>query len=232
MKKIIFLLSTALLLSASVAQADIPQSGYFLSKDGVPLTEEQITAPSIRSNPMKPISTNELQAMMALPQSVNTLIELTVTEDGYPTDVLVKQSSGSIVLDQYAINSVNDWTFSPSKLGDKSVKAKVSVPVHFVSMKVVTPATIVKKELATPSKEEKQLIDRSHPVLQLTLSISDKGFVNGIAGIKPTTNLSAGDMAILKKYMEKSIKSWTFTPAKNPEGIAISDEITVTVPLM
>ena len=168
MKKIIFLLSTALLLSASVAQADIPQSGYFLSKDGVPLTEEQITAPSIRSNPMKPISTNELQAMMALPQSVNTLIELTVTEDGYPTDVLVKQSSGSIVLDQYAINSVNDWTFSPSKLGDKSVKAKVSVPVHFVSMKVVTPATIVKKELATPSKEEKQLIDRSHPVLQLT----------------------------------------------------------------
>ena len=58
MKKIVFLLSTALLLSASVAQADIPQSGYFLSKDGVPLTEEQITAPSIRSNPMKPISTN------------------------------------------------------------------------------------------------------------------------------------------------------------------------------
>lgn len=232
MKKIIFLLSTALLLSASVAQADIPQSGYFLSKDGVPLTEEQITAPSIRSNPMKPISTNELQAMMALPQSVNTLIELTVNEDGYPTDVLVKQSSGSIVLDQYAINSVNDWTFSPSKLGDKSVRAKVSVPVHFVSMKVVTPATIVKKELATPSKEEKQLIARSHPVLQLTLSISDKGFVNGIVGIKPTTNLSAGDMAILKKYMEKSIKSWTFTPAKNPEGIAISDEITVTVPLM
>lgn len=232
MKKIVFLLSTALLLSASVAQADIPQSGYFLSKDGVPLTEEQITAPSIRSNPMKPISTNELQAMMALPQSVNTLIELTVNEDGYPTDVLVKQSSGSIVLDQYAINSVNDWTFSPSKLGDKSVRAKVSVPVHFVSMKVVTPATIVKKELATPSKEEKQLIARSHPVLQLTLSISDKGFVNGIVGIKPTTNLSAGDMAILKKYMEKSIKSWTFTPAKNPEGIAISDEITVTVPLM
>lgn len=232
MKKIVFLLSTALLLSASVAQADIPQSGYFLSKDGVPLTEEQITAPSIRSNPMKPISTNELQAMMALPQSVNTLIELTVNEDGYPTDVLVKQSSGSIVLDQYAINSVNDWTFSPSKLGDKSVRAKVSVPVHFVSMKVVTPATIVKKELATPSKEEKQLIARSHPVLQLTLSISDKGFVNGIVGIKPTTNLSAGDMAILKKYMEESIKSWTFTPAKNPEGIAISDEITVTVPLM
>lgn len=232
MKKIVFLLSTALLLSASVAQADIPQSGYFLSKDGVPLTEEQITAPSIRSNPMKPISTNELQAMMALPQSVNTLIELTVNEDGYPTDVLVKQSSGSIVLDQYAINSINDWTFSPSKLGDKSVRAKVSVPVHFVSMKVVTPATIVKKELATPSKEEKQLIARSHPVLQLTLSISDKGFVNEIVGIKPTTNLSAGDMAILKKYMEKSIKSWTFTPAKNPEGIAISDEITVTVPLM
>lgn len=232
MKKIIFLLSTALLLSASVAQADIPQSGYFLSKDGVPLTEEQITAPSIRSNPMKPISTNELQAMMALPQSVNTLIELTVTEDGYPTDVLVKQSCGSIVLDQYAINSVNDWTFSPSKLGDKSVRAKVSVPVHFISMKVVTPATIVKKELAAPSKEEKQLIDHLHPVLQLTLSISDKGVVNGIADIKPTTNLSAGNMAILKKYMEKSIKSWTFTPAKNPEGTAISDEITVTVPLM
>ena len=56
MKRILISLSAALLLSSGISQAAVPQGGYFLDKNGVPLTEEMQTKPSLKSNPMLPQS--------------------------------------------------------------------------------------------------------------------------------------------------------------------------------
>ena len=80
MKKILILLSAALLLSSGISQAAVPQGGYFLDKNGVPLTEEMQTKPSLKSNPMLPQSGAVHAAMESLPHSSATVIRMTVTE--------------------------------------------------------------------------------------------------------------------------------------------------------
>ena len=47
MKRILISLSAAFLLSSGISQAAVPQGGYFLDKDGVPLTEEMQTKPAL-----------------------------------------------------------------------------------------------------------------------------------------------------------------------------------------
>ena len=140
MKKILILLSAALLLSSGISQAAVSQGGYFLDKNGVPLTEEMQTKPSLKSNPMLPQSGAVHAAMESLPHSSATVIRMTVTEDGIPADAVVTQSAGSVVLDEYAMRCVEGWRFNPAKLGDKPVSAAVSIPVRFLSMMVSTPA--------------------------------------------------------------------------------------------
>ena len=79
MKRILISLSAALLLSSGISQASVPQGGYFLDKDGVPLTEEMQTKPSLKSNPMLPQSGAVHAAMESLPHSSATVIRMTVT---------------------------------------------------------------------------------------------------------------------------------------------------------
>ena len=50
MKKILISLSAALLLSSGISHAAVPQGGYFLDKNGVPLTEEMQDRKSTRLN--------------------------------------------------------------------------------------------------------------------------------------------------------------------------------------
>lgn len=231
MKKIIFAMAASLLFSASSMAADIPDGGYFLSKDGVPLTEEQMSPPQIRSNPMRPMSRDVMAAMAELPHSINTVVKLAVTEDGYPAELTVEQSSTSVVLDQYAVNSVSDWTFKPSKLGEKSVKAYVTVPVHFVSMKVATPATAVSKDMAKASPKEQAVLDRLYPLLRVTVYVTSAGKSDGKPVIEAASMMEKEDLDILSSYVERSIPNWTFTPAQNPDGEAISQEIIVSLSL-
>ena len=77
MKRILISLSAALLLSSGISQAAVPQGGYFLDKDGVPLTEEMQTKPSLKSNPMLPQSGAVHSAMESLPHSSATVIRKT-----------------------------------------------------------------------------------------------------------------------------------------------------------
>jgi len=67
MKRILISLSAALLLSSGISQAAVPQGGYFLDKNGVPLTEEMQTKPSLKSNPMLPQSGAVHAAMESQP---------------------------------------------------------------------------------------------------------------------------------------------------------------------
>src|SRR3712207_1298322 len=99
MKKILVSLSAVLLFSAGLVQATVPQGGYFLDKNGIPLTKEMQTPPSLKSNPMLPQSGAVHDAMEALDHSSSTVIRLTVTEDGMPADAIVTQSAGSVILD-------------------------------------------------------------------------------------------------------------------------------------
>ena len=173
MKKILILLSAALLLSSGISQAAVPQGGYFLDKNGVPLTEEMQTKPSLKSNPMLPQSGAVHAAMESLPHSSATVIRMTVTEDGIPADAVVTQSAGSVVLDEYAMRCVEGWRFNPAKLGDKPVSAAVSIPVRFLSMMVSTPAAPSDRPMKKASAEVKEAIERNnHPVIRVSVYIT------------------------------------------------------------
>ena len=132
MKKLILTSLLTLALAAS-ASAAVPAGGVYLDKDGTPLTEAQQVPPSLRSHKMAPQNAAIQEAMAALPHSTSTLIALTVTEDGTAANASVVQSSGSIILDQYAIDSVNLWQFHPAKRGDRSVSTSVTIPLRFIS---------------------------------------------------------------------------------------------------
>ena len=132
MKKLILTSLLTLALAAS-ASAAVPSGGVYLDKDGTPLTEAQQVPPSLRSHKMAPQNAAIQEAMAALPHSTSTLIALTVTEDGTAANASVAQSSGSIILDQYAIDSVNLWQFRPAKRGDRSVSTSVTIPLRFIS---------------------------------------------------------------------------------------------------
>ena len=89
MKRILISLSAALLLSSGISQAAVPHGRIrSLYKNGVPLTEEMQTKAKSESNPMLPQSGAVHAAMESLPHSSATVIRMTVTEDGIPTDAL------------------------------------------------------------------------------------------------------------------------------------------------
>lgn len=59
------------------------------------------------------------------------MIQVEVTADGQPRDVIIARSSGSSLLDEAALNAVKRWRFIPAKRGGETVEAKVLVPVEF-----------------------------------------------------------------------------------------------------
>ena len=232
MKKILVLLSAGFLLSSGFSQAAVPQGGYFLDKNGVPLTEEMQTKPSLKSNPMLPQSGAVHTAMESLEHSSATVIRMTVTEDGTPADAVVVQSAGSVVLDEYAIRCVEGWRFNPAKLEDKPVRAAVSIPVRFLSMMVSKPATPADRSMKKPSDEVKEAIERNnHPVIHVSVYITADGKTDGRPKADNSGNLPGSDFKILSGYAENSVAAWIFTPAMNPDGEPIPQELIVPVQL-
>lgn len=59
------------------------------------------------------------------------LVDVLVKADGKPAKVAVLNSSGSIALDEAALEAVRQWHFIPAKKGGHSIEASVIVPIDF-----------------------------------------------------------------------------------------------------
>lgn len=231
MKKLILTSLLTLALAAS-ASAAVPAGGVYLDKDGTPLTEAQQVPPSLRSHKMAPQNAAIQEAMANLPHSTSTLIALTVTEDGTAANASVAQSSGSIILDQYAIDSVNLWQFRPAKRGDRSVSTSVTIPLRFISTMISVPAAPASQVLKDMSDEVREAAERNrHPVLTVKVYIKSDGTMDGAPEVLKDETFPTADFKILSKYVVSSVKSWTFTPARNPSGDAIGSAILISVQL-
>lgn len=229
MKKLILTSLLTLALAAS-ASAAVPTGGVYLDKDGTPLTEAQQVPPSLKSHKMAPQNAAIQEAMAQLPHSTSTLIALTVTEDGSAANASVAQSSGSIILDQYAIDSVNLWQFQPAKRGDRSVSTNVTIPLRFVSTMIAVPATPAAQVLKDMSDEVREAAERNnHPVLTVKVYVNSDGTMDGAPEVVKDEQVSSADFKTLSKYVTASVKTWTFTPAQNPDGEAIGSEVLIPV---
>ena len=231
MKKLILTSLLTLALAAS-ASAAVPAGGVYLDKDGTPLTEAQQVPPSLRSHKMAPQNAAIQEAMAALPHSTSTLIALTVTEDGTAANASVAQSSGSIILDQYAIDSVNLWQFHPAKRGDRSVSTSVTIPLRFISTMISVPAAPTSQVLKDMPEEVREAAERNaHPILTVKVYVNSDGKMDGAPEVMKDEKLSGADFKALSKYVTASVKTWTFTAAKNPDGEAIGSEVLIPVQL-
>lgn len=229
MKKLILTSLLTLALAAS-ASAAVPASGVYLDKDGTPLTEAQQVPPSLKSHKMAPQNAAIQEAMSQLPHSTSTLIALTVTEDGTAANASVAESSGSIILDQYAIDSVNLWQFRPAKRGDRSVATSVTIPLRFISTMVSVPAAPASQVLKDMSDEVREAAERNdHPVLTVKVYVKSDGTMDGAPEVMKNEQISGADFKTLSKYVTASVKTWTFTPAQNPDGETIGSEVLIPV---
>ncbi|MGH8527852.1 MAG: energy transducer TonB, partial [Gammaproteobacteria bacterium] len=59
------------------------------------------------------------------------LLRVLVNAEGHPEGIQVNRSSGFARLDSAAREAVSQWRFVPAKLGDRSVRAWVIVPIVF-----------------------------------------------------------------------------------------------------
>lgn len=59
------------------------------------------------------------------------LLNVQVSPKGLPLSVLVKRSSGFVLLDKAALEAVKRWRFAPATRGGIPVMAKVDVPIRF-----------------------------------------------------------------------------------------------------
>lgn len=232
MKKLLIALTAVLAFGSGVADAAVPEGGYFLDKNGVPLTKEQSTPPEIKTHPTPPMSRLVYDAVKALPHSSSTLIRLTVNEDGFPVGPAVALSAGSVILDEYAVKSVIDWTFIPAKMGDKAVNSSVLVPVRFVSLMVATPSAVKSQPMTTPSVAVKEAAERNHhPLMHVSVHIESDGTIQEKPVALENEQLSEEDFKLLARYAEKCVRDWTFTPAVNPDGEIIPEDTVLAVQL-
>lgn len=68
-------------------------------------------------------------------QQGTVLLEVKVSARGRALQVLVKESSGYIILDEAALNTVRDWEFEPARMGTVAVDSRIEVPVRFLLAK-------------------------------------------------------------------------------------------------
>jgi len=85
------------------------------------------TSARYRSNP-RPEYPEEARR---LHQEGVVLLSVEVSEDGRATDVSLKRSSGSDLLDQAALQAVKRWTFEPARVASLPVSSRVDVPIRF-----------------------------------------------------------------------------------------------------
>lgn len=230
MKKILISLSLLLTLGFT-ASAAIPREGVYLDKEGSPITEEQMVPPSVKSAPMLPQSAAVHEALSQLPHAASTVLILSIDEDGAVTHEEIAESSSSLILDQYAAGSAKSWTFHPARRGDEDIPLTVRIPVHFTSALVSVPPAPEKQVMADMKEKEEQAAEKSgHPSFTVKLSIDRNGKMSAPPVIeKEGTGLSDADFKILSSYIERSLRQWTFAPARNPDGEAIDAETAISI---
>lgn len=59
------------------------------------------------------------------------VLRVFVRADGTPAEIAINKSSGSVRLDQAALEAVRRWRFVPARQGDAPVEAPVLVPISF-----------------------------------------------------------------------------------------------------
>ena len=229
MKKLILTSLLTLALAAS-ASATVPAGGVYLDKDGTPLTEAQQIPPSLKSQKMAPQTTAIREALASLPGNRMVLIMLTITEDGNATNISVMNSSGSVILDQYAVDSVEHWQFQPAKRGEKAVSSSAKAPILFISTMVSVPAAPASQVLKDMSDEVREAAERNnHPILTVKVYVKSDGTMDSAPEVMKNEQISGADFKTLSKYVTASVKTWTFTPAQNPDGEAIGSEVLIPV---
>lgn len=234
MKKIILSLSLLLALGSLSMAADLPEDGVYLNKDGTPITAAEEIPPSLSSAKMMPQTEAVHEALASLSHSSATVLRITINEDGTVTHAEVEQSSSSLILDQYAASSVESWHFKPARRGDRTVTSTASVPVRFISAMVSTPAAPKETFLKDMNESVRQAAERNgHPLISVKAFITSGGKLDGKpAALKgENTSMSSGDFKILSAYAEDCVRRWTFTPALNPDGEAISSTAVFPVQL-
>lgn len=232
MKKILISLSLPLLLSLGIsASAALPKEGIYLDKDGSPVTEEQMVPPSLKSAKMLPQTQAVHDALFTLPHSVSTVLLLSINEDGAVTHEEVAESSSSIVLDQYAASSAESWSFRPARRGDKAVPFTVRIPVRFTSSMTAVPPQPLSQVMSDMTEKERTAAEEAgHPSLSVRISIDQNGKMDKAPEvIKEGTSLSDENFKILSRYIERSLRQWTFSPARNPDGENIAAETTLSL---
>jgi protein TonB len=61
------------------------------------------------------------------------LLSVTVDQEGHPTTVILRRSSGYHILDDAAIATVKRWLFKPATQNGRKIDSRVEVPVRFVA---------------------------------------------------------------------------------------------------
>lgn len=231
MKKLLIALTAVLAFGSGVADAAVPEGGYFLDKNGVPLTKEQSTPPKIKTHPTPPMSRLVYNAVKALPHS-STIIRFIINEEGLPVGTEVTQSAGSVILDEYAVNSLKYWTFIPAKKDGKAVKHRASVSIHFASLKVAKPSTVKRQAMKIASAAVKDAVKRNHhPLMYVFVHIEQDGTIKEAPVALENEQLNEEDFKLLARYAEKCVRDWTFTPAVNPDGEIIPEDTILAVQL-
>lgn len=234
-KRSITTLALALFLGlSSTSYAAVPESGVYLNKDGTPVSEAEQTPPQLVSHTMPPQTAAVQNAMALLPHSSAAYVEFTVNEFGQTEDASIRQSSGSVILDEYAVTAVQGWTFKPARQGDRNVSAAVSVPVRFVSTMVALPAAPKTQPMKEVPQKVRTLLDGQEGGLDVPLLVrvtSDGSVESAEAAPWDGSLLSGSDQKTIQAFAAKCVQDWTFTPAQNPDGEAIVSTATVIVHL-
>ncbi len=84
--------------------------------------------PNYKNNPTPPYP----ESAKARGQQGTVILSLTINEEGLPTAVSIKKSSGVLALDQAAAKAAKKWTFSPAKRFGIAVSSVIEIPVTFV----------------------------------------------------------------------------------------------------
>lgn len=234
MKRIkISALLLALAVSGSAVSAAVPAGGVYLNKDGTPVAAEEEQPPRLVSNPMPAMSAAVQHAMALLPRSGVSSVQFTVDEYGQPKDASIAESSGSVVLDEYAVCAVQGWKFKAARRGDRQVSASVRVPVRFTSMMVSVPAEASSQPMEKMPDRVRTLLS-SHPGgfdVPVLAHIGSDGKQESAPEPADWANdaISSEEKSALQKYAADCVKSWPFTPAQNPDGEAIRSDPVLTV---
>ena len=59
------------------------------------------------------------------------ILAVQVSREGFPSRIQIVQSSNFLLLDEAAVRAVNQWRFTPARIGQRAVVSQIEVPIHF-----------------------------------------------------------------------------------------------------